>query len=176
MGCSSLISGTSSLVSVIVLTAGLEVSSPRMMGSIVPWSPFLVEHAAISNEEVEWLALPGIDVVVLLPEPDESVSNAPCSLFVVTLLRRGVVVLRDIFELSPYLARQLLMHESHKYENGISREGRIIFLLKTSLRLRRIGRISKDDFFNEHWWSKNELIVDERRAWGRKTNLMSEEE
>ena len=36
MGCSSLIGGTSSLVSVIVLTAGLEVSSPRMMGSIVP--------------------------------------------------------------------------------------------------------------------------------------------
>jgi len=61
------------------------------------------------------------------------------------------------------------MHESHKYENGISREGRRIFLLMTSPRLRRIGRITNDDFFNEHKWSKNEPIVDERRAWGRKT-------
>jgi len=56
------------------------------------------------------------------------------------------------------------MHESHKYENGISREGRRIFLLMTSPRLRRIGRITNDDFFNEHKWSKNEPIVDERRA------------
>ena len=59
---------------------------------------------------------------------------------------------------------ELLMHESHKYENGISREGRRIFLLMTSPRLRRIGRITKDDFFNKHKWKKNEPIVDERRA------------
>jgi len=68
------------------------------------------------------------------------------------------------------------MHESHKYEIGISREGRRIFLLITSPRLRRIGRITKGDLFNDYRRSMNEPIVDERRVWGRKTILMSEEE